>query len=95
MLWVILVHHPCPHLFLCFWGRSMGANEPGVPVCGELGGGWGESQPCLRATCLMEGAGPGLARAESSWQSGSWEWVLIDGGEDSSSGAMAPQESAV
>ena len=43
----------------------------------------------------MEGAGPGLAGAESSWQSGSWEWALIDGGEDSSSGAVAPQESAV
>lgn len=60
----------------------MVAIEPGVPVCGELGGGWGESLLCLRATCLMEGAGPGLAGAESSGQSGHWEWALVDGGED-------------
>lgn len=38
------------------------ASEPQVPALGSVGGGWGEAQPCLQATCLMEKAGPGLAR---------------------------------
>ena len=40
----------------------MVANEPRAPAVGSVGGGWGEAQPCLQATCLMEKAGPGLAR---------------------------------
>lgn len=75
---------PCPltpSLSLCFLNRSEVANEPWVPMVGV--GGWGESWPCLQATCLMGEvrAGPGDQSPLGSWlEHGSVAW--IDGEED-------------